>query len=145
MVIRSIKTIMRRWRRREDGQAIVEFALVAPIFLLLVLGVVEFGRAFNVYQTVTDAAREGARTAVIANPTFTLDTVAARINANLNGAALDTASAIKTVTGFHTGTGTPLTVSISYPYHLGWLQPFMSWTNAQASFNMNAVITFRNE
>lgn len=145
MVIRSIKRIATGWRMREDGQAIVEFALVAPIFLLLVFGVVEFGKAWMTYQAMTDAAREGARVAVVANTTTTLDTVAARINNNLAGSGMDTANATKTVTGFGAITGTPLTVTITYPYQLQWLQPFMGWTNAQASFSMNTTITMRNE
>ena len=145
MVKRRMKLSLPRWGKRDEGQAIVEFALVAPIFLLLVFGVVEFGRAWNVYQTLTDAAREGARTAVVANSPVTLDTVAYRINTNLFAAGLDTASATKTVTGFRAGTGTPATVTISYPYQLRWLQPFMGWTTAQAAFNMNTSVTFRNE
>ena len=38
---------MLRLRERNEGQALVEFALIAPIFILLVLGVVEFGRAWQ--------------------------------------------------------------------------------------------------
>jgi Flp pilus assembly protein TadG len=137
--------IISRWSKRNEGQALVEFALIVPIFLLLVFGVVEFGRAWNVYQTVTDAVREGCRTAVVANASTTINTVANTMNANMIAAGLDTASAVKTVTGFQAGTGSPATCSISYPYQLRWLQPFMGWTGAQAAFNMNASVTFRNE
>lgn len=45
------------------GQAVVEFALVLPILLLLLLGVVEFGRFYNAWLMVTHASREGARMA----------------------------------------------------------------------------------
>ena len=51
--------------RRERGQAMVEFALVLPIFLLVLLGVFDFGRAIYAYNDVANAAREGARTAII--------------------------------------------------------------------------------
>jgi TadE-like protein len=47
--------------RREDGQSLVEFALVAPVLLLLVTGIMEFGLMFNQYLSLTDAARTGAR------------------------------------------------------------------------------------
>jgi Flp pilus assembly protein TadG len=50
-------------RPRERGQALVELALIAPIFLLLVLGAIEFGAAFQARITLTNAAREGARLA----------------------------------------------------------------------------------
>ena len=59
---------MRGMRFRDDsGAALVEFALVAPLLLLMVFGIFEFGRVWNVYQTMTDAAREGARRIAVAN------------------------------------------------------------------------------
>jgi Flp pilus assembly protein TadG len=47
--------------RNEDGAAAVEMALVLPILLLLVFGIIEFGFIFNRYISVTHAAREGVR------------------------------------------------------------------------------------
>jgi Flp pilus assembly protein TadG len=46
----------------EDGAAAVEFALVLPVLILLVFGIVEFGLVFNRWLSVTHAAREGVRT-----------------------------------------------------------------------------------
>ncbi len=46
-----------RLRQDTRGQAMVEFALVLPLLLILLIGVFEFGRAWNVYHAVTDAAR----------------------------------------------------------------------------------------
>jgi Flp pilus assembly protein TadG len=48
-------------RRRDGGQALVEFALVLPVFLILVLGIVDFGWALRSWMTVSNSAREGAR------------------------------------------------------------------------------------
>jgi Flp pilus assembly protein TadG len=48
-----------------SGAALVEFAVVLPVFVLFILGIIEFGRAFMVGQLVTNAAREGARQAVL--------------------------------------------------------------------------------
>jgi Flp pilus assembly protein TadG len=56
-------------RRRiasEEGQTLVEFALVAPFLVVLLLAVIQFGIIFNNYVTLTDAARAGARKAVVA-------------------------------------------------------------------------------
>lgn len=47
--------------RSERGAAAVEFALVLPLLIILVLGMVEFGRAFQVQSTLAAAAREGVR------------------------------------------------------------------------------------
>ena len=48
-------------RRHSQGQGLLEFALILPALLLLVLGIIEFGYVFTVYTTMFNAAREGAR------------------------------------------------------------------------------------
>lgn len=53
--------------RSERGAAAVEFALVVPVLLALLLGIIEFGRAYNVQISLTHAARETARTMAINN------------------------------------------------------------------------------
>lgn len=55
---------MRRLRR-DDGQDLVEFALIAPLFFLLLFGILEFGLVIWHYNTVSIAAREGARAAIM--------------------------------------------------------------------------------
>ncbi len=57
---------MRRLARRESGQAYVEFALILPLLLLIVMGIIQFGNAFRTYITLTDAVRVGARQAAVA-------------------------------------------------------------------------------
>lgn len=60
-----------RWQQRQTtarprtGQALVEFALVAPIFFLLVFGIIEGGRFILYYETLSNATREGARYAIV--------------------------------------------------------------------------------
>jgi len=54
-------------RTSQRSQALIEFALVSPVLLLLVFGVVDVGRAIFYYDTINHAAREGARTAVRAS------------------------------------------------------------------------------
>jgi Flp pilus assembly protein TadG len=49
----------------ERGAAAVEFALVLPLYLLLLFGIVDFARAFNIQLTLSDAAAEGARTLAV--------------------------------------------------------------------------------
>ena len=64
----------RRIRRRSDGQSLVEFALVLPLFLLLFFAIVDMGRAVFVYNSVTNAAREGARLAIVNQDTSSITT-----------------------------------------------------------------------
>lgn len=72
----------------ERGQSAVEFVLVLPIFLALVIGIVEFGNAWRTYQITTNVAREGARQAVLpgTNDAGVRKTVMDR----LSGSGLDT-------------------------------------------------------
>jgi hypothetical protein len=49
----------------EKGQSLVEFALLLPVLLLILMGIIQFGIIFNGQVTVTSAAREGARLAVV--------------------------------------------------------------------------------
>ena len=72
-------------RHNEDGQSLVEMALVLPFLLLILLGIVQFGFVFSGYIAVTSAAREGARLAA----TGAANTqVQARVNDMLNGSPL---------------------------------------------------------
>lgn len=64
-------TMIRRNKHARRGAAMVEMALVLPLFLMLVLGIIEFGRAMMVANLVTYAAREGARMAVLDGSTNT--------------------------------------------------------------------------
>ena len=53
--------------RSERGTAILETALTLPLLLLVSVGIFEFGRAYQTWQVITNAAREGARVAVLPN------------------------------------------------------------------------------
>ncbi|HEX6235571.1 MAG TPA: TadE family protein [Acidimicrobiales bacterium] len=48
-------------RREERGAVLVEFALILPVLLMLLVGIIEFGRAYNTTVSMQSAAREGAR------------------------------------------------------------------------------------
>ncbi|MBN1781041.1 pilus assembly protein [bacterium] len=60
--------MLRRFKQKSDGQSLVEFVLVIPIFLVMFFGIIEFGRAWETVNIMTSAAREGARVAAVTNP-----------------------------------------------------------------------------
>ena len=106
------------------GQAVVELALILPILMLILMGIVEFGRIFMAHQTIANAAREGARTAVL--PTSTMSDVSATISAYMTAAGL-TGSTNTTATNVGaSGTGgdpTSVTVSYDLPILTGTIIP----------------------
>ncbi|HUZ54815.1 MAG TPA: TadE family protein [Streptosporangiaceae bacterium] len=66
-----------RCGKRDRGAAAVEFALLLPLLLLLLFGIIDFGRALNAQVTLTQAAREGARLTALNQPNVTSRTQAA--------------------------------------------------------------------
>ncbi len=72
-------------RRPRRGQSLVEFALVLPIFFLLLFGVLDLGRGVLAFNSVSNAAREGVRTAIVDQ---TVSAIKARAARTSTGAAL---------------------------------------------------------
>lgn len=136
---------MKQLRNDKRGQAMVEFAIVLPLLLILLIGVFEFGRAWNVYHAVTDAARLGARSAVVADPVTTQDSVYAIIKRALRRASIDTTNTTITLTGWRAGSGTPATVNIQVPYQFVFLKPFMHWSTSKANITLQSTFVMRNE
>src|SRR5215469_15927355 len=68
----------------ERGAAAVEFALLLPLLLLLVFGIIDFGRAINAQITITQAAREGARAHALGDPDWRQRTVDAGVGLGLD-------------------------------------------------------------
>lgn len=116
-----------RNNRDEKGQAMVEFVLIAPIFLLLVFGLVQFGILFNNYLTLTDAVRAGARQAAVsrtlADPVGATETRIDSSASDLNAADLQvTVDPYDPASGTHTwAQGGNVSVTASYPYSINVL------------------------
>lgn len=70
----------------DKGAELIEFALVFPLLLLVLFGILDFGLLFQRYETVTNAAREGARVAVL--PGYAQADVEARVTQYLLAAGL---------------------------------------------------------
>jgi Flp pilus assembly protein TadG len=98
--------------RQDRGAAAVEFALVLPLLLLVICGIVDFGRAYNAQVTLTQAAREGARLAALGQPDVVSRTQAAAIP--LTGV---------TVTGSSCPAGSTADAVVEVSYTLSFVTP----------------------
>ena len=137
-------------RTKRHGVAAVEFAFVAPLFFLLVFGMIEFGRMLMVQQVITNASREGARIGVLdgsqrvgseANPG-----VVDSIQRYLEGARIDSNSATITIAPYmpsDAGYGEPVTVTVTIPFsEVSWLpSPMFLGEDAQ----LTATTVMRRE
>ena len=117
----KLDKLCRSCRRQRRGTAVVEFALVAPLFFLLVMGMIEYGRMVMVQQILTNASREGARRAVLDG--ITTANVQTSVNTYLSGAKITGA----TVTVTSNAPVAPdyansMTVVVSIPFsQVSWL------------------------
>jgi Flp pilus assembly protein TadG len=118
-----IRPSKRAQRRR--GASAVEMALVAPVLITLLLGMIEAARLGMVAQLLTTAAREGCRVAVLDG--MTQADVQDRITTVLSGSGISVGTVTPTCASPYTWTaapsGTAITVSLSVPYsHVTWLK-----------------------
>jgi Flp pilus assembly protein TadG len=126
-----MRHLLRRFREAVAGQALVEFALILPVILLLLVGMLEFARAWNLHQALTDATREGARRAAVQDPKMdNQDSVKAAIWRGISQAGYDPKAAgssyqvtITSGGGVWKRTGDNVTVDVRFPYRF-WVLPF---------------------
>jgi Flp pilus assembly protein TadG len=120
---------MRRFKLRrlsdDSGAEVVEFALIVPLLLLFITGLIAFGFVFLTQITITQAAREGARYAAICKTDATcLAGVEAKVKSHAPGLDPD----LLTIDVTHScATDDHTTVEISYPWNPGF-SPFGSIT-----------------
>ena len=140
--------------RNRPGQGLVEFVLIAPLLLLLIFGLVEFARAWNIRHVITDAAREGARTLAVYDPAVDTDSVETIVESALRAAGLDPASAAITLvqcegplcdSPTEEERGMAARVTISYPYELRLIRVFLGWALGDAVLDINTTFVMRNE
>ena len=106
--------------RNEDGQTMTEFAIVLPIFCVLLFGVIQFGILWNNYVTLTDATRAGARKAAVSRHGTPIAAACAQVRASaadLKGDLQCSAS----VTGPLDRPGGDVRVVATYPYNIDLL------------------------
>jgi hypothetical protein len=150
-----------------EAQAVVEFALLLPILVIFILIVAEFGRAFYTYHVLTDAAREAARQAVVADGLSAAEKQArlqatiieALAFAGVNtagttmvpeycGGTLPSGSAATVEIygcGWSGDRGDPAWLGVRAPYRLRLLEPFLFWQDGGSALTLGTAFTMRNE
>lgn len=99
----------------ERGAVAVEFALIAPVLIMILMGIMEFGRAYNAQISLTNAAREGVRVMAISNTQDTARAAAINAAVSLAPALTDADIAFNATNG--TGnctTDAQMTVTVTY-------------------------------
>ena len=139
-------SIRSSWRS-ERGAELIEFALIAPILIFIIAGIIDFGMMFRSFEAVTNAAREGARVGVL--PGYNPPDVQTRVNAYLASSGLTvprTTAVVNVPVATGAGTFTARAVTVNYTYQfavLGAAAPLFGGNFG--SINLNAVSVMRTE
>ena len=117
--------LCRMFRKKRRGASVVEFAIVAPVFFILVFGMIEYGRMVMVQQVLTNATREGARRAVLDGATTDdIETVVEDYltNSSISGGTVT----VSPDPPSSAGSGDPVTVTVNIGFdEVSWLpSPF---------------------
>lgn len=116
----------------------VEFALVAPVLILLVMGIMEFGRLFQVWLVVTHAAREGGRSAAVGKPSSEVRTQVIAASPGLDAGLLSV-----TTENPQGPSGTSVTVGVSYPVTM--VTPLIGNILPQNPYAVQSTVVMRLE
>ena len=132
--------------RNERGAALLETAVTLPLILLISVAIFEFGRAYQVQQVLTNAAREGARVAVL--PNFTDEQVTEVVRTYMTDGGL--AAVDPTIdSNVPFGPNDASRVTINYPFDFIVLNPVARLVSRGATvggaLNMQASALMRNE
>jgi len=132
----------RRVPKNQEGASLAEFAVLAPLFVVLLFGLVEFGLALYTKSVVTNASREGARFGVVyGTPRKTEAEIIAQVTSYLNKAGFsDTPSVTVAVTGEGGASGTSLSVTVAYPYQFQVLPNFVQGLTGTINLTTNTIM-----
>jgi|LGVF01.2.fsa_nt_gb Flp pilus assembly protein TadG len=99
--------------KSEKGQSLVEFALLIPLLILILMAIIEFGFMFNAYITISNASREGARLGSLGGSDAAVTERVADTTDHLNQGDMTV-----TVTPALRSRGDMITVEVNYDYQL---------------------------
>jgi Flp pilus assembly protein TadG len=101
--------------KNQNGQALVEFTIVLPILMLLIMGIFQFGMMLNAYITIGNAAREGARAGIIGSSDAEIENLIISTSPSLEPANLAVSITPSEANRISGGT---LSVNVTYKYKL---------------------------
>jgi Flp pilus assembly protein TadG len=137
----------------ERGQALLETAVTLPLVLLVSVSIFEFGRAYQTSQVITNAAREGARVAVL--PSATNEDVQSRVVEYLRNGHIGNADSATVLVNRNSsvavgaGTASASVVTINYPFSFMVLNPVANLvtrgTSLGSPITLSASAQMRNE
>jgi Flp pilus assembly protein TadG len=143
---------MRARLKSERGTALIETAMTLPLVLLVSVSIFEFGRAYQTWQVLTNAAREAARIAVL--PGTTTADINARVQAYLTAGQLENPTSAtvniesKTIS-IGLGTAASTRITVNYPFSFIVLNPVaklvVSNSTLGGAFTMSSQAEMRNE
>ena len=126
--------------KKQEGASLVEFALLAPFFVVLLFGLVEFGLSIYDKELLTNANREGARYGVVyTTPLKTATEITTKVQDYLTKSGFTDTATIN-VTGAAGDSGSSLTVSVTYPYTFQVLPHFVSTLTGTLNLTANTVM-----
>jgi Flp pilus assembly protein TadG len=135
---------MKASRKKQKGAAVVEFALVLPLFLLIVFGIIEFGIGLYDKAVITNASREGARAGIVLKNPKPTDADITSVVTNYTSNYLLTFGTQNTpnvaITGSGGTFGNPLSVKVSYTYTGLMLGPLLSALTGPITLSSTTVM-----
>jgi len=133
---------LRKGLRSESGASAVEFALLLPVLMMILFGIIEFGFALYQQAILTNASREGARLGIVQSiPAITTAQINAAIDTYLNPTGINPANVSRTIVAGGP-TGTPVRVTLTLPYTFVVLPGL---TSLAPTINLNAWTEMRHE
>ena len=145
----AARPVFRKRLQSESGAELIEVALTLPLLMLVLLGIIEFGFVFQQYEVITNAAREGARVAVL--PSYSTDDAKTRIQNYLDASGLKSSSATvnvaaQTAVAIGTNCMVPMQATVAYPHPVPFIGGIIQYFGStMGTLTLHATSTMRVE
>ena len=136
-------------RKNERGAALIEAAITIPVILLICVGIFEFGRAYQTWQVLTNAAREGARQAILIDKTDADVQNTVQNYMKAGGLPKYATAGVVIDRNVPLGSNTASRITVNYPFQFmvlnGVVQLVSKGSSVGTPLTMQSVALMRNE